>query len=237
MIEEESLEYMKLTVNESLLENHFPDLSSDSRFRRDLLKDRVKALDACCEVNSEMYDVVIQHKSKLAIAYPGLVALPEEIASALPPETAKKAGVGLAEEEVKKNVVKFHIWFIFNELRKDPKCEIRLENTRNVILKAKGYDVEVNYDYLVYFISVLKPFIDEENAVKKRAHSEIQSLKIINSLTTLAKATRMWHKSLDKRSRSGDDLSCFENQIREKDIETVVSSMATYIMREADKKR
>ena len=47
----------------------------------------------------------------------------------------------------------------------------------------------------------------------------------------------MWHKSLDKRSRSGDDLSCFENQIREKDIETVVSSMATYIMREADKKR
>ena len=88
MIEEESLEYMKLTVNESLLENHFPDLSSDSRFRRDLLKDRVKALDACCEVNSEMADVVIQHKSELAIAYPGLVALPKEIASPLPLETA-----------------------------------------------------------------------------------------------------------------------------------------------------
>jgi len=41
---------------------------------------RVQVLQDFMDVNSEIKDVIINHKYYLAIAYPGLVTLPEEIA-------------------------------------------------------------------------------------------------------------------------------------------------------------
>ena len=187
MMDEKLLEYAKLTIDESLLDEHFPEVGLVNKARHDLLLKRVQVLQDFMDVNSEIKDVIINHKYNLAIAYPGLVTLSDDIISHSPPETLVGAGVGLAEEEVKKNVVKFHVWFTFNELRKDPKCDIRLENTRNVILLAQMHGVEKRNDYLLYFISLLNPLIDEIKAGRIRAMGEIQSLRMPHELPTQAR--------------------------------------------------
>jgi hypothetical protein len=203
MIDEKLLEYAKLTIDESLLDEHFPEVGLVNKARHDLLLERVQSLQDFMDVNSEIKDAIINHKYNLAIAYPGLVTLSDDIISHSPPETLVGAGVGLAEEEVKKNVVKFHVWFTFNELRKDPKCDIRLENTRNVILLAKMHGVEIRNDYLLHFISLLNPLIDEIKGGRLRAISEIQSLKMHHELPTQAKAIKMWHKSIQEKLKEG----------------------------------
>jgi hypothetical protein len=187
MIDEKLLEYAKLTIDESLIDEHFPQVPFVNKARHDLLLERVQSLQDFMDVNSEIEDAIINHKCNLAIAYPGLVTFPADITSHLPPETLVAAGVGLAEEDVKKNAVKFHVWFTFNQLSKDPKCDIRLENTRNVILLAKRHGVEIRNDYLLYFISLLNPLIDEIKAGRIRAMGEIQSLRMHHELPTQAR--------------------------------------------------
>ena len=79
MIDEKLLEYAKLTIDESLLDEHFPEVGLVNKARHDLLLKRVQVLQDFMDVNSEIKDVIINHKYYLAIAYPGLVTLPEEI--------------------------------------------------------------------------------------------------------------------------------------------------------------
>jgi len=198
--------------------------------------ERVQSLQDFMDVNSEIEDAIINHKSNLAIAYPGLVTLPDDIISHLPPETLVAAGVGLAEKEVKKNAVKFHVWFTFNQLSKDPKCDIRLENTRKVILLAKRHGVEIRNDYLLHFISLLNPLIDKEKVGRLRAISEIQSLKMHHELPTQAKAIKMWHISIQEKLKEGGELSKIEKDNKNKDIDYVVQTMGKYMQREIDKR-
>lgn len=232
MIDEKSLEYAKLTIDESLLDEHFPEVGLVNKARHDLLLKRGKVLQREMDVDLEMKDAIINHKCNLAIAYPGLVTLADDIISQLPPETLVAAGVGLAEEDVKKNAVKFHVWFTFNELRKDPKCDIRLENTRNVILLAKMHGVEIRNDYLLHFISLLNPLIDEKEAGKLRALSEIESLKLYHEIPTKAQAIKKWHKHLQDKSNEGVELSKIEKDNKNKDLDYVVKSMVTALSRE-----
>ncbi len=237
MIDEKLIEYVKLTIDESLLDEHFPEIGVVNKARHDLLLERVQALQDFMDVNSEIKDVIINHKSNLAIAYPGLVTLSDDIISHSPPETLVAAGVGLAEEEVKKNVVKFHVWFTFNELRKDPKCDIRLENTRNVILLAKMHNVEIENKDLLYFIFLLKPLVDEKEAEKIRALSEIQSLKMLHEIPTKAKAIKMWHESIQEKFKEGEALSKVEKDNKNKDLDYVVKAMVTALNRELKKRK
>jgi len=237
MIDEKLIEYAKLTIDESLIDEHFPQPPFVNKARHDLLLERVQSLQDFMDVNSEIEDAIINHKCNLAIAYPGLVTFPADITSHLPPETLVAAGVGLAEEEVKKNVVKFKVWFTFNELRKDPKCIIRLENTRNVILLAKKHGVEIRNDYLLHFISLLNPLIDEKEAGKLRALSEIQSLKMHHEIPTKAKAIKMWRKSIQEKLKEGEVLSKVEKDNKNKDLDYVVKSMATALRRELKKRK
>jgi hypothetical protein len=237
MIDDKFLEYAKLTIDESLLDEHFPEVGLVNKARHDLLLERVPSLQNFMDVNSELEDAIINHKSNLAIAYPGLVTLPDNMISYLSPETLAAVGVGLAEEEVKKNAVKFHVWFTFNELEKDPKCIIRLENTRNVILLAKKHGIEIRNDYLFHFISLLNPLIDEKEAGKLRALSEIQSLKMHHEIPTKAKAIKMWRKSVQEKLKEGEVLSKVEKDNKNKDLDYVVKSMVTALSRELKKRK
>ena len=237
MIDEKLIEYAKLTIDESLLDEHFPEVGLVNKARHDLLLERVRSLQDFMDVNSDIEDVIINHKYYLAIAYPGLVTLSDDIISHSPPETLVAAGVGLAEEEVKKNGVKFHVWFTFNELRKDPKCDIRLENTRNVILLAQMHGVEIRNDYLLYFISLLNPLIDEIKAGRLRAISEIQSLKMHHELPTQAKAIKMWHKNIQDKAKDPGGLSRIEKDNKNKDVDYVVQAMVRALSRELKKRK
>jgi hypothetical protein len=159
--------------------------------------------------------------------YPGLVPITEEkaIENKIPLEAAKIAGLGLPEDEIRRNVYKFALWVSFEELKRLPGCVFRQREAFKLIFRYKEYGVSCEPEDLIFLLQCIgPPDISPIERDRMQAHSVIDKAMKMNGWSHEIAANEWWECLHDKPV---SELNEFERKCRVRDARGAFDMLRT----------
>jgi hypothetical protein len=193
-------------------------------------------LNDVIESDSFVVKEKVKYQSALMMKYPGIVPITKEAVEKLSmnPVVLKAAGIGLTQEEVKRNVFKFALWFSFDQLKQDPGCVLKQNNAYKWVFSCKEIGVGCDADDLVMLLKTLgPPDIREQEVQRDKARGEIGRLMIMDNCSQEKAAYKWWE---DLQNKSNSELNEFERKCKLRDARGAFDMLRTYIHRMNNKR-
>jgi len=168
-----------------------------------------------------------RYTADLIKKYPGLVPITEEeaIKNNIPLEAAKIAGLGLPEDEIKRNVHTFALWVVFEDLKELPGCVFRQKDAYEWIFACKKVGVSCEYEDFIFLLQCLgPPDIKPIDSFRMKAHGQIAMIMGMNGWSQESAAYEWWVELHDKPV---SELNEFERKCKGRDARGAFDMLRT----------